>query len=774
MAQSQADGYVTPLYTGSPAPNGLAYYGLSEGTQGNVLPTVLQTTSLRGEVDMNAGGIQPQDLFQSSPDGFGIQLNAVSTNIYVGGTGGNQFWTQDVAEYFPTSGALYLVSNVWSFTPSMPLTDSTFYSTTLFPGCIDDFGIQGDLGYYYSECLFSGLNYPFDLTFYMTSSLSTGAVPGQNNITFEVDITQGGQTFAIPYDEVEFNSLAPNQAPLAAPSPYTADGFNYNPLGLTNDFELILGGPGGGSQADLASADATMSLGYWDSASARYVDIPSAFNYGGETGETAMGANVAWTSGPGGPGGLPNYATVSEGPSVLRGLWNAGAPSGVTPVRISVSPANAWFVVTPINASPMLRNFLISEPIAVSALYGQTLWLTPGTYTVWVGLSDYAPVTTTLTVPSHHGISWHLHLRPDFRLGVYTPRWAFSNSVLAAISFGGHGTAWDPYVLFNNQYRPLSSVFGLYNDYIFPTYPGVFLMGTTATTYLDHSADFTTLTNTFQYPGPEIPSTNQLQFWFWGVSHVALVDSTISGWFGSTTYYPAVDDSFNVIFYESSQNLVAGNRFLTEGDALMLASGGTYFGLPINIGGGNNTIWGNYFVQIATPTSTLSVAPVWYDVYVQDGGLYASAEAASLGMQISEDNDLIYNNYVATPTTAWMLPLNIYSGDPFFYTETWNITPQPAWFAHFAPGFPLVRLAGSIVGGSTQGGNYWWDYGVPNPYNGAVNPLHVLPYQENALTELVVVYGPAYYFGSYIYNGGDFAPLVAHGHGGDHGGHHDD
>ena len=70
-----------------------------------------------------------------------------------------------------------------------------------------------------------------------------------------------------------------------------------------------------------------------------------------------------------------------------------------------------------------------------------------------------------------------------------------------------------------------------------------------------------------------------------------------------------------------------------------------------------------------------------------------------------------------------------------------------------------------------QGGNFWWDYGVPNPYNGAVNPIGQLPYIENATTLIVYVYGPAYYYSSYIYNGGDYAPLQSpahHGHGHGH------
>ena len=361
-----------------------------------------------------------------------------------------------------------------------------------------------------------------------------------------------------------------------------------------------------------------------------------------------------------------------------------------------------------------------------------------------VGLSDYQPVHLGITVSAAASLS--VHLKKDMRMGVYTPLWAFTNSELAAISSSGNGTAANPYVLFNNQYHSLAPVFGVYNDFVFPVFPGIFLDGTSASVAAENTASFTTQTNDLQYPGPFLPAFNQLQLWFWNVSGVALVDSSISGWFGGTTYFPAVFDTFNAIFYESSGNLVAGNSFATEGQALLLFSGGTFFG-SINVGGGNNTVWGNTFTEVAAPNSTLNVSAYWSGLNV------------GLGIEVAEQSDLIYNNYVATPTTAWMLPLNLYSGTPFAYTETWNITPVKASVVNHAAGFPWFPLTGSITHFHLQGGNFWWDYGKTNPYNGAVNPKHVLPYVENATTLILYVYGPAYYYATYLYNGGDFAPL---------------
>ena len=742
LAASHSAGHVIPLYDAAPAPSGLAYFGLSSGPGGSVVPTILNTTSLRANVDAGSAGIFAQDLFASSPDSFGIQLNAVATNITLFGQPGYSFWTQNVVLYYPASQFMILITNVWNFSsPTASMTPNVFYDHG--PYGTDYYG---ELGYYYAEAVIPfPVAYPFDLTLFMNSSI----VDGRNAVNFTVGLQSSAnpsEDFVAPYDYVIFNSLAASTPPLTSPSNYTANGYSYNPLGLTNDFELIFGGPDGGSNADLSTSDATLGLAYWNAADGAYEATPSAYNYGGETGETVTGTSIGWASGSGGPAGLPRWAVMTSGPTIMQGLWNAGAPEGVVPVTLNVNPANAFAVVTKLNNSASLANFLYSQPYAESLLYGPTFYLTPGKYTISVQLSDYTPVTSTITVSSAEKIN--LNLRPNLRAGIYTPLWAFSNRQLAALSYWGAGTTWNPYLIVNNQYQPLASVYGLYNDYTFPVYPGVFFAGTTATVYLSGAAPMTTATSTFQYPGAYLPATNDLQFWFWGDSHVAMVGAQdISGWFGASAYYPIVWDTFNVIFYASEENLIAANHFATESQALLLFAGGSIFG-PVNGPGGNNTIWGNTFTQVNPPAS---------DIGLMSYGL-------GIGIEVAESDDLVYNNYVATPTTAFMLPLNLYSGDPFLYTDIWNIPVQSAFNVHFAAGFPFVPMFGSIVGGATQGGNFWWDYGTtvasPNPYNGAVNPIGVLPYDENAPTITLYIYGPGYYYATYIYNGGDYAPLV--------------
>jgi thermopsin len=707
LAESAAVGHVTPLYSAAPAPIGVADFGLSAGAGGRVVPSIVNTTSVRGQLDMNGPGIHGLDLADSNPDAFGIQLNSVQSNVTLFGQSGYSFWTQDIALYYPATDTLYLDSNVWNWSGG-PLTPNVFYAH-------GPLGIQVDESFYYA---FDGpftVTEPFNLTFFLNSSL----VDGRDAVSFDADISSAAGTINAPWDYAVFNSTAPGAPRLHHPSNYEANGFQYNPIGLTDDFEMIVGGPNGGSQSDLTSADATIGLAYWSNSAHGYRSVPSAYSYGGETGETVIGANTAWSNAPGGPAGETNYGVLNTGPSLCTGLWNAGGPEGVVPLHLDLSPSNAFVLVSPVANAFDYKGFEYAPTLTTS-----TLMLSPGTYVYTLELSGYAPKTGTISLPagSPGGVSLAATLSPAPRLGIYTPLFAWANDQLPAISSGGFGTALQPYQLMNHQSAPIGSFFGVLNDYGYPVFPGVLLVGTTSYVNLENAATFLTEFSNFGLP----EYTNDLPLWFAAVTHVAILnDHHISGWFGSEVYGPGYWTPFDAVFYNSNDDLVAGNTFdVTGGGGLLL------------FGGGNNTIWGNRFIE--ENASAPSIAPIPFG----DG----------VGIQIAESGDLIYNNAVYTPTTAWQLIFNFYSGNYELFDNTWNISVQSEWVVHTAVGFPYTFLVGSIVGTSWQGGNYWWDYGIFNPYNGAYNPFGELPYTENGVTPI----GNS----PFIYPGGDYAPLV--------------
>jgi len=731
---------------------------------GTLNPSVLNTTGLIGIVAINGTGIHGQDLYQSSPDGFSIQMNAVLTNITLFGAPGFSFWTQDVVTYFPSTGYMFLVTNVWNF--SAP--NDTVTSNALYQHGPDGTNAYGSLGYYYSSYAVPTPEiYPFDVFLGMSSSVSGG----RNEVSFSVTVSSSvyaSDNFNMTsLDYVVFNSTSLAHPSVSLPSNFTASGVGFNKVGLSDDFELVITGPGGGSQVDLSSAQAELDMEYLAQVknSSEYFTIPSAYDYGSDTGETSTGANVNWWLSNTSPAPVP-WASMTTGPSLLTGLWGTGAPSGSSEFFLGIYPTNAFtfflYCGTAAFTSPIVAQYEFA-PTETTLFH-----LMPGTYIIFSELADHTRVVNNFSVPGTLSLNVTLDLDPG--LGAYTPLWAFSNSELSFLAQSGTGTPTLPYVLYNNQYSPLSSDFGLYNDYGFPVFPGVFLKDTSASVILNNTSSFETYTNNFQpSPAQWLPPTNDLQYWFWNVTNVALHNATnISGWFSRTAYFPLTFNSFNVVFYASEGNLIANNVFLSESQGLLLYMSGTQFG-PQSPRGGNNTIWGNRFLQIDPPLGCPGPANcstlVPYNLLPYNSGL---------GLEVGEWSDLIYNNLFDTPTTAWSLPLNLYSGYPEVYPDTWNISTQPAGNVHTVPEFPTIPLSGSIVNGSTQGGNSWWDYGVSlNWANGADNPTGVLPYDENASNLLspepgygnpIPGYGcTKYYCTSYIHPGGDYAPLVPAG-----------
>ncbi len=759
VAESKALGAARPLYTGDPAPMGLADYGINGNGEGSETYSIVNTTALLGFVDANATGIQGEDLYQNLPDAFSVQLNAVLTNVQLFGVSGYSFWTQNIVTYYPSAETMVLLTNVWNF--SAPRAAMTANSISAH----GPFGTHqyAELGFYYAEeDLTTEITYPFNLTLALDSSVTGGA----NNVSFSVDLSSSkvpSEDFNdTSWDYVIFNSSGDARSSVVLdPSNFTANGVKYNPVNLTDDFELVIVGPGGGSQVDLSTADATLGLAYY--VGTGFHSVPSAFNYGDETGETSTGASVAWSNLAGhGPLFETDYGTMSTGPSILTGLWGEGAPSGSDRLSIYVTPANAFNFLEYTGIGNFTSGF-VEVPEFAPSMETRTFYLMPGVYRLKSELSDYSYAFYTIALEGSTVLNFTLKI--DVAAGVYTPLWAFSNEEIAELSTSGNGIPSKPYELPNNQSAPLSSTFGLYNDYGFPVYPGVFLKGTTASTVLDSPPSFETETNTSQYPGEALPSTNDLQYWLWGVDGFALQDGTnISGWFADNGYYPFTFNSFNVVVYASENDLVAGNVFPTEAQALLMYAGvlSTPSDNATTFVGGNNTVWGNEFVETDPPPSC-EAAPKCLPLL---------SYASGLGLELAESDDLVYNNLFDTPTTAWLAPLDIYSGEPAVWSgERWNITAQPASNVHYASGFPTIPLTGSVVDGMTQGGNSWWDYGVTlNWANGADNPTDHIPYDEDAptLIDPLPGYGTPlpgygcdlYYCATYIYSGGDYDPLA--------------
>jgi thermopsin len=692
---SVAGGVVQPLYSSAPAPMGLGDFGVVDEHGVNV-GTISYTSSVKASVTFNS--LDPLYLDAAGPDQFTIQENTVLTHVDVLGDLATDYWIQNVPVYYADSHTLVFEDNIWNFSnPGFVFPPNGIYA-------------HGPASFFIGDEVYIGVglvSYDVAPPFTITTYNNVTTYNDRPTVFFNYTLTKAGKSVSGSYDFAEFNStgLAAPTGPAPAAT-YQINGESANPTGyLLNDAEIMIGGPGGGSTTNFLQISGSVGLWTLPNGSKRFQTVPSAYDFGTDTGETSAGV-AEYSS-----GGANPVAELGSGPSLLYPLWGvAGAvPSGAGSQTFDLSPSNAFVFVAPGTTFNASAAAWAPVPTSGRATYA----LPPGEYSAEILLADRSPVSTTFresSVPSTTVVT----LRSDGALGVYTPLWALDNAQLAAISSGGAGTERSPYVLLNNQRSPINPLFGEFNDFFFPVFPGIFLVGTSAYVSVENAPSFavsyTLAAEAAAISVTGLPTTNDLEQNYYAVSHVSIVDSYISGWI------MADDAGFteaSVVFWNSSDNLVAGNTFGVISQALIL------------FGGTGNTIWGNTFLA-----STIS-APDPTAIGYND---------SQFALQLWESGDLIYNNAFLTPITAYTPTVNIYNGAGALYTDTWNVSKQSVRDVRDVNGFDL---SGNILGLSYEGGNYWINYGT------ASDPTGVLPYNNGGLITV----------------GGDYLPLVPQHHG---------
>ena len=258
---------VSPLYTSYPAPMGIGYFGLSNNS-GTITASTVNSSSYTGTVDIN--NINTFYPLSGSPTSFGIQLNTVMSNVTIKGNGSYVFWTQDVAMYSPTTHELTLIDNIWNFSASQ------YYGIP--SGTLSGNGTDYNNFFYYDVGPTFTVNLPFKLSLSMYSGLQSG----KSSVYFNYSIKSGAGTQSGSYDHVLFNSTQSSVTPH-----FEVSGSRLTPLGLLYDSELMIGGPGGGSTTSVYAMNGTMSLQYYSQSNGKFLNVPSAYDYGTDTGETS-------------------------------------------------------------------------------------------------------------------------------------------------------------------------------------------------------------------------------------------------------------------------------------------------------------------------------------------------------------------------------------------------------------------------------------------------------------------------------------------------------
>lgn len=679
-AASVTNGLVQPLYTRAPAPMGIGYLGV-QSNHGRMTGTVLKTSSFVGTISLS--NISVYNLANDGPDQFTIQLNTVLANTTLFGSSNYSFWTQNVILYTTTTHQLSFEDNIWNFSsPSAYLSSNAIYSST---------GLEYPYpGVHIAAGPTFTVNFPFTVSLYLNSTL----IDGRNAVYFNYSIPTIGQSGT--YDQVIFNSTYGMPQGYSAPqSDFMVNAFQMAPVGLPYDAELMLGGPGGGSTNSVYAVNGSMTLqylaasrgeshfhrdhgfrdnGYWmmgrdhsRKPSSSYVNVPAAYNFGTDTGETSEGMTVSWT---------PNaVAHLYAGPSLLYGMWNLSRTNMMMHFSGSVEPSNAFMFVS--------QGFRFNQssaewaPLTQSGTYNFVLPF--GFYSAAYMLSYYNPVYLPL-------FARHVELHKNPMTGIYTPLFAENNAQVANISTSGNGSPGNPYVLDNMQYGPINPLFSEFNDFAFPVFAGVMLSNTDVNIVMESMPNLM-VTYLPAFSSPALPSYNYMGYWLYHVDNATIWNSPfISGWFyAALSGFPVG----NIILWDSSNILVANNTFQSMGSSMVV------------FGGTGNTIFGNYFLNAVTNFTPLQ-------------SIYTNLFGGNLGLSMYSSGNLIYNNYFNTEFTAYSPPQNPYNGNFQIYTDTWNVSLRPASSSSMVNGF---NLTGSIVGGQYEGGNYWWNFNGLIPYN---------------------------------------------------------
>ncbi|MFY9716633.1 MAG: thermopsin family protease [Thermoplasmata archaeon] len=530
---------VEPLV--APAPMGLADLGI--GPSG--APYAYDTSSFEGTIQLGSFSAYSPGyaVFNEAPDWTTLQMNAVGVNISYPGSSTGTFWFQNVVHFNGTE--LQLEDNIWNFSS---------YSALLTPGTIYSHGANGVVQFdefYYAYGPSIPVSYPFTLSLAITLEV----VATRPTAVFNYTLTNGtGPAGAAhTYDQVSFNGMA------VGPPQFQVNGGEYNPFGNQYDAELILGGDGGGTNANIVNLHGNATLDRWDAGAHRYASVPSAYDHGVDSGETSAGVAAYYLT-------HQTTAFLNQGPSLLYGLWNtssgAAGPAanpGYLHVDLTVSPDYAFVFATYLDASekPLVdANFTY----APSSITGATVTDLPpilagNPYEFGAWANGYKNGSLTVTGNATGTAALALSAAAaTFDTPVYLHGDAQAAAFGAAkIPHTGYAAAKST-LWINASEADLLAPFLRLNDFDYPTFvlfAGEQLNLTVRLNGLLQASASFSYTSSYPFSGAA-PGAGWTQgyFFFYGTGHFSVSNTTLVG--NTTLYYRSIASPGTLEFYRTS------------------------------------------------------------------------------------------------------------------------------------------------------------------------------------------------------------------------------
>ncbi len=510
-----ATGYVAPTFTSGPAPMGVSDVGVGAG--GSYL---YRTTSFEGTVAIRSlSAFQPAYVSNApyqAPDWALLELNAVAVNVtYAAGAPAGVFWIQNAVHLNRTG--FQLEDNIWNF--SAP-------GATISPAVLSGRGHIYRINQFYAGFgTLSALTFP--VTFDLFDNITTSSSHVVVHFGYAV-VPASGPTISGTYDTVTFNGTVQS----ASPPQFEVDGAATTPSGSLYDAELVLGGNGGGANTNLVALNASATLRAWNRTAAAYRPVSSAYDFGSDSSETALGVAVHYANVLGTPAGT---AYLETGPSYLYGLWNTtsgpfapAVQAGSIQVQITTVPSYA-FVFLNLSASGGGYSYAPSTAAGV-----MTAILPPGingsAYAFDVYADGYAPgsastnVSTTTTVTL---VSSPTTLNAPVYLDGDAQARALANATIPSVGYSVSAL----HLWLNASQVALAPPFRILNALANPTFQLFAEQGLSLRVSVNALVqDPSTFNYTF-YQAPEryYPGWTQGYFFFAGTGNFSVANTTIAG-----------------------------------------------------------------------------------------------------------------------------------------------------------------------------------------------------------------------------------------------------
>ncbi len=280
---------VNPLIENSNSyARGLASYGV-ENNSGKLTSYSIETPALMGFAHINSLYSYYSSQFGQSHQ-ISLQLNGVLT---VTNNNGNKFnyWVQDTADINSQTRTIYFEDNVWNF---------SYYP--IHPFYLTNQSIKGDGAVYYSNTSSQAFYadstnssyFDFPLTFALIETAYVRNGTGVNINTCYQPLQGNVYNSNVLNPEIGCYDNITISDPNVESAEFYITGANYPSFSLPQfyDAEFVFGGGYNGSHSIIQSINAQLGLYYYNESTTSYVQFPSYYPIGGDTGETANNLNI--------------------------------------------------------------------------------------------------------------------------------------------------------------------------------------------------------------------------------------------------------------------------------------------------------------------------------------------------------------------------------------------------------------------------------------------------------------------------------------------------